>query len=396
MKKQKLVQPLKSATTDSPPTSDSEFPSAPIEVVKEAELQRIEGVEIDRQIATAKHYPRSIELFQKKATSLATQDEEVAESCVYTRPVGTKLVNGHKITEYASGMSVRLAEIAAACYGNIRVYAMLIEADPRFVRCRGMAFDVEANFASSSEAIESTVTRTGQPYSERMRAVVAKACLAKARRDAVFQVIPRGLLKPVETKIREVLLGDSKSIARRRRLALTWVDEMKIDRARVFAALGIAGEADLGVKELETLTGVRTAIRDNDTTVDESFPPLPGAQAKAPDGSVPRPLFEPKAPKEGTRATPPADGSTVGSEPAPGGVVNPQGRTYTPEERTAIVKDLTNLLLDLKVPESKAFAYLKGLNLVPDGIDDLFAVPTFVLDQLRPHVPELVAKPAGS
>jgi hypothetical protein len=381
-------EPNKQVNPPASPPPDSEFPSAPIEVVKESELQRIETVEIDRQIATAKKFPRSIELFHKSAMTLATQDEEIAESCVYTRPVGTKIINGRKVTEFASGMSVRLAEIAAACYGNIRVYAMLIEATPRFVRCRGMAFDVEGNFASSSEAIESTVTRTGQPYSERMRAVVAKACLAKARRDAIFQVIPRGLLKPIENRVREVLLGDSKTIAKRRKLALTWADEMQIDRARVFASLGIAGEADLGVKQLETLTGVRTAIRDGDTTVDEAFPLLPGADVKKEGGSVGRPLFDDKAGKGQAPAGPPVGGSKR-SQSGTASVSEGAGRVYWPAEREAIITDVKNKLLDLNVPESKAFDYLKGLNLVPQGVDELFACPTIVLDLLRPNLPKL-------
>ncbi len=41
-----------------------------------------------------------------------------------------------------------------------------------------------------------------------MRAVVAKACLAKAWRDALFKVVPRALCKPIEAETRKLAAGD--------------------------------------------------------------------------------------------------------------------------------------------------------------------------------------------
>lgn len=176
--------------------------------------------------------------------------------------------------EYAEGMSIRMAEIVGACYGNLRVYAQLVEETPTRVRARGMAIDLETNFASSSEVLESTQKQDGSPYSARMRVVVAKACLAKARRDATFQVVPKALAKPVETAVRKVLLGDAVTIDKRRQAAVSWIGKLGIDVARVWHALGIKGSADLGPDQLFQLTGLRTAIKDNEATIDETFPPL--------------------------------------------------------------------------------------------------------------------------
>jgi hypothetical protein len=396
MKKQ--PKPVQSA--GSPP--DSEFEPAAIEVVKTETLQAIERAEIDIQIATAKRFPRSIERFQKGALTMATQDEQVAEKCVYTRPVGSKIVNGHKVIEYASGMSVRMAEIAASCFGNLRAYSTLIEATDRFVRCRGMAIDLENNYASSSECVEVTVTREGQPYSERMRALIVKVALSKARRDAIFAVVPRGLMKPVENAVRELLLGDTKSMKRRRAAVLAWMAEHKIDPARVWGALGIAGEADLDVKFLEILSGIRTAIKDGDTTIDDAFPPLPGTKSGEPGPGVGRALFDPKAktgqapagtPEGGSTASPDTGTKSPDSGTAAPGTGTVVKKEYTTIEREAIIGDLKNKLLDLHVPESKAFDYLKDLNLVPQGVDELFACPTLVLDMLRPNLPKLTVPP---
>lgn len=250
-----------------------------LEIAVPSSAEALVRGEIDIQIATAKRYPRSLEMFQKRAIAMATLDEETAESCIYRRPVGKKKnAKGKWEEEFAEGMSIRMAEIVGACYGNLRVYSTLIEQTPQTVRGRGMAIDLETNFASSSEVIESTLKQDGSPYSPRMRIVVAKATLAKARRDATFQVVPKALAKPIETAVRKVLLGDEKTLEKRRAAVMAWVNKLGIDVARVWAAIGIHGPADLGPEQLLTLTGIRTAIKDNETTIDDAFPELSADQ----------------------------------------------------------------------------------------------------------------------
>lgn len=239
-------------------------------------LQLITKAEIDQQIATAHAYPRSIAKFKARAIEMATLDEETAESCIYVRPVGKKKdeQTGEWRTEYAEGLSIRTAEIVGACYGNLRVGSMLVEMTPRFVKARGFAHDLETNFASTSEVIESTVDKNGKPYSERLRVVVAKAALSKARRDATFNVVPKALCKPIEAAARKVAVGDATTLEKRRGRIMQWIEKLQIDAARVFKALGVAGIEDLNVDHLTTLQGIRTAIKDGDTTVDEAFPPI--------------------------------------------------------------------------------------------------------------------------
>lgn len=232
-------------------------------------LKSITDAQIDRQIATAHAYPRSIAKFQKRALEMVTLDEETAESCLYSRPVG-----GGK---FAEGMSIRMAEIVGGCYGNLRVGAMIVEMTPRYVKARGYAHDLETNFASESEVIESTVDKNNRPYSERMRVVVAKAALSKARRDATFTVVPKALCRKLEIEARRVAIGDATTLAKRRGQVMDWIRKLGIDQARVFAVLEVTGEADIGIDQLTLLTGIKTAIKEGDATVDESFPPLEGS-----------------------------------------------------------------------------------------------------------------------
>jgi hypothetical protein len=259
--------------------SDPKPEPTELEVVPPSANEAIESAAINSQIATAKRYPRSLQAFKQRATDMACIDEETAESCLYRRPVGMK--DGQQ--QYAEGMSVRMAEIVGASYGNLRVQSQIVEQTERFVRARGTAIDLESNFASSSEVIESTVKKDGRPYDERMRIVIAKSALAKARRDATFSVVPRALAKPVETAVRKLLMGDTETLTKRREKVVAWIGKLGIDPKRVYAALGIKGESDLGMEQLEALTGIRTAIRDNEVTLDEAFPDPKVVEQRAPD-----------------------------------------------------------------------------------------------------------------
>lgn len=256
-----------------------------------------ERASIDLQIATAKQYPRSLAQFTENSVAYATIDEETAESCIYRRPVG-KDKNGRQT--FAEGMSVRTAEIIGACYGNLRVGGRVIEQTERYVKAQGVAHDLERNFYATTEVIESTVNKFGKPYDERMRVVIAKAAIAKARRDATFQVVPRALAKPIERSVREMLYGDAKSLTKRRTAAEQWIKKLGIDEKRVYDALGIGGIEDMTGKHLETLTGLRTAIKDGEVNIDEAFPEISRnkfeeAMAAAP---APAPATAPEAEKK--------------------------------------------------------------------------------------------------
>ena len=277
-----------------------------MEVVESNTLMAITKAEIDTQIATAHQFPRSLTKFTKRSVEMATLDEDTAQSCIYARPVGTDRATGKQ--KFAEGMSVRLAEIVAACYGNIRVGSMLIEQSERQVKARGFAHDLETNYACTSEVVESTVKRDGTPYDERMRVVIAKAALAKAGRDATFKVVPRALCKAAESAARRVAIGDATTLDKRRSQVMEWIGKLGIEKERVFAALGIVGESDIGLNELDTLTGLKTAIKENDATVDEAFPkvlktsaPVFGGTptAKEPTNAPPTdaPKSDPQSPK---------------------------------------------------------------------------------------------------
>lgn len=248
-------------------------------------LEQMERASIDVQIATAKEYPRSMKLFYQRAESMVTIDQATAESCVYIRPVGK---DEHGKQKFAEGESIRLAEIAAACYGNIRVAGIITEMTARHVKAVGFAHDLETNTAMRSEAVEATVSKKGIPYSERMRLVTAKAAQAKAIRDAIFKVIPKSIVKPLMIKAKEVAKGDAKTLETRRKNVLEWIKKLKVDPQRVWDAIGVKGEEDLGLEHMVLLAGLKTAIEDGDVTTDEAFPKPGGEKADEGKSTVDR------------------------------------------------------------------------------------------------------------
>lgn len=215
-------------------------------------LDTLERASIDIQVSTAHHYPRSMTTFKDRAIAIACGDEETGASCLYNRPVG-KPGSGKQI--FAQGMSVRMAEIVASCYGNLRVGARIIEQTERQVVAQGIAHDLETNFLCTSEVIESTVDKNGEPFTERMRITVAKAALAKARRDAIFQVVPKALAKPVEEAVRRMLYGNQASLTARRERVNLWVTTLGIDKQRVWNAVGVNGADDLTPATMSTQIG---------------------------------------------------------------------------------------------------------------------------------------------
>lgn len=241
------------------------------EAVDGAIIERMERAAIDTQVATAKKYPRDLARFISRAKALATVDKETAEACLYSRPVG-KGPDGRPV--FAKGESIRLAEIVAACYGNLRVQGMIIETTPKYVKAMGIAHDLETNYAAKAEVVESTLTAKGYPMTERMRIVIAKAAQSKAMRDAIFRVVPKGLCKSIVAEANAVIFGKHRPMQERKAMVEQWVNKLQIDPKRVWHALGVNSLEDVTEDELRTLTGIRTALQDGDTTLEEAFPPL--------------------------------------------------------------------------------------------------------------------------
>ena len=165
--------------------------------------------EIDAQIATAKQYPRNLSRVLNNIETLATMDEDVAGSCFYTlrrkeRDGSVKLIEG---------ASVRMAEIVASSWGNLRTQARIIANDGKTITAQGVCHDLETNTAISVEVKRRITDKSGKTYNEDMQIMTGNAACAIALRNAVFKVVPAALIKKTIDKAKKVSLGESMTLA---------------------------------------------------------------------------------------------------------------------------------------------------------------------------------------
>jgi hypothetical protein len=232
----------------------------------------ITRAEIDIQISTAKRYPRDIAKVKKDIIEMATLDEETAQSCYYS----LKRRDADGSDKIIQGPSVRLAEIALSCFGNIRAGTRSLgeTEDGRFVRELGMCHDVERNVMRSVEVTRRITNKRGQRYGDDMIGVTRAAAGAIAFRNATLTVVPRAIIKPAYERAKEVAVGKTKSLTVQRNLVIEKLKKLSplITTERILAALGKPDIEAIGWAEVEHLIGLGTAIKEGMQPVEEAFP----------------------------------------------------------------------------------------------------------------------------
>lgn len=244
-------------------------------------LDIITRTEIDTQVATAKRYPRNLAEFSSKTKQVALSSKDVAESCFYTlkrkeREGGTKLIQGP---------SIRLLEIAAAAYGNIRCGARIVSDQGRWVVAQGVAHDLENNCFVTTEVMRPIVTRDGRRYSDDMVSVTANAVCSIAKRNALLAVIPRQMVEAIMDECRKMATQSIKAegkIAERWAAAVEWFGAKGVTAETLLNHLDISLPAEVTPEHIATLRGLKTAIEDGEATVGDIFQipvatPLAGA-----------------------------------------------------------------------------------------------------------------------
>ena len=258
------------------------------EIIPLNAIESMTRAEVDIQISTAKRYPRSIAQVKKDMLSFATLDQETAESCFYSLPRGGKNIQGP---------SVRLAEIAVACYGNLRAGVRVVEAistgDQPHVVLQAVCHDLEKNTCITIEKRRRIVGKKskGGQIDEDDINLACNAGSAIAFRDCVFKVVPGALIKPVYEQAKAVAIGDAKTLGDRRERCVAAFAKMGIKVDRILSLLGKKGVDEIDLADIETLLGLHTAIKDGHTSIDEAFP----NEVKVSAPRIFKPAPEPKA-----------------------------------------------------------------------------------------------------
>ncbi len=233
-------------------------------------LQALNRSEIDMQIATAKQYPRNIDMVLSKILEYATIDEETAEDCFYTLKRGCG--NNKQLIE---GLSVRLAEIFVASWGNLRVATRITGNDGKTITAQGICHDLETNVAVNAEVKRRITDKNGKTYSDDMQVLTGNAASAIAFRNAVFKVIPKAVTKKVIEEIKKVAIGEASNLEQKRSATIKWFKGRGVTIVEILKYIEVDRIELIDAEKLLILRSTANAIKEGTTSVLETFKDQP-------------------------------------------------------------------------------------------------------------------------
>ena len=232
-----------------------------INVSQSTMLEALNRSEVDMQIATAKAYPRDVKKSLERIKAMAKADEETANGCFYHLSRGGDEING---------VSVRMAEIIASCWGNLRVQSRIIGNDGRTITAQGVCHDLESNLAVSVEVKRKITGKNGQTFSEDMQVVTGNAACAIAFRNAVLKVVPKAITQGVINEVQEEAKKNI-DLAKNRQQCVGYFVSLGVAETQLFEFLGINTMEEITADMIMNLRGIATAIKEGTTTVQETF-----------------------------------------------------------------------------------------------------------------------------
>lgn len=232
-----------------------------------SDAMTLSRVEMDMQIATAKQFPRDIELYEKNGMRLVeahlAMTKDVSEGLYYALTRGGKEI---------SGPNVRLAEIIQHSWGNSRAGARVVEEGDKFIVAEGIFHDLETNSAIRMFVKRRITDREGHRYNEDMITTTGNAAAAIAYRNVVLKGIPKSLWWGFYQRARKISGGKTPSdTGERRAKALKTCEKLGVPEANLLERLGVKKTTDIGSNELATLVGILTAIKNGETTLNAEF-----------------------------------------------------------------------------------------------------------------------------
>lgn len=261
---------------------------------------------------------RDIKLVVTNITALATLDDVSANECLYALVRRRKRDNtegdeNDRENKAIEGPSIRLAEIAAQCYGNCLIRGSITKVDriEKVVVAEAMFLDGETNAWQFATVTRRIFDKRGNLYSPDMIETTGRAAIAIAKRNAILSGIPRGIYRPAYMAAREMVAGTAQQLPVNRAKALAAFASYGVTPQQILDVMGVKSEGDLGREHIATLRGMYAAIKNEEATVEEMFPdsktaePAPSAAAEA---SRAEPTTAPadEAPPAPTQAAPAA------------------------------------------------------------------------------------------
>lgn len=236
----------------------------------------------DKQITTAKAFPRSLSGFLEEAEMFATLDEDTAATMFYNLPRAGKQIEGP---------SVRLAEIAVSAWGNCRVDTGLVGIGEKFVTVYGRGMDFQKNVTVEIQVQRKITNKDGKRFNDDMINVTTNAAMSIAYRQVAFKIVPAAFIGSIYRKAKKVAVGDASTLVIRRQKMVEWFGKVGIMPERVYDSLEVRGIDDITLEHLGTLIGIANAIKAGDVEPEAAFS-LEGTEETAKTADLNRKLSE--------------------------------------------------------------------------------------------------------
>ena len=231
-----------------------------------ASLEALNRSEIDIQIATAKKYPRLVNDSLRRIVELGAATPKTAEECFYSLRRGGD--NGTAI----EGPSVRLAEIVAASWGNLRVASQIIGNDGKFITARGVCHDLETNVAVACEVKRRITDKYGKTYNDDMQVVTGNAAGAIAFRNAVFKVVPKAVISEAIAEIKGKLTeGVAQDFEASKAKMFNYFAKLGVTKDMLYNYFEIKDDSEVTPEIVAELRTTVTSIKEGAATVEELF-----------------------------------------------------------------------------------------------------------------------------
>ena len=259
----------------------------------------VAGEELNQLIMTAKANPRSIKRFTNSLTTMVKVNREMAESCHYTLERKSKdKQTGQWGKKLIVGASVRFAEVAMTSWGNMRAASQVVgeHLNPAWNKLtkwghiigEAACIDIETNTGTKCQ-VRVRVEMSPSVGGLELAFVAAQS---KAKRNAILQMIPKGLWLPIFDQSKQVAAGGDKPLDERRAILIEYLTEKGAKLDRVLSAIGKPGIEDIDEDALLVLRTAYRQIHKNEATVDSLFPPLEEEKDSAADKALDK--LEPK------------------------------------------------------------------------------------------------------
>lgn len=226
-------------------------------------VARGDAAALDVQVSTAKQYPRSIQRFESDLKSWCTRSKDGAMECFFNLKRGGSTI---------IGPSVRFAELVVTAWGNIVVDTAIVTEEKDHVVVTATCRDLERNTAMRAQVRRNILTRDGRRFGADMIQTTIQAASAIARRNAIFQTVPRALWEPLWQEARRVALGDAATFTERRQAVLKELKAIGANPAHIKHALGGKEPKDLSGDDILVLEVSLRRIQNGESRPEVEFP----------------------------------------------------------------------------------------------------------------------------